>query len=476
MKILYVASEATPFIATGGLADVAGSLPRAIRSRQHACRVVIPLYSAIKQEWREKMKFVCNFYVVLGWRNQYCGVFELNHDGVKYYFLDNEYYFQRDGGIYGFYDDAERFAFYSKAVVEMIQHVDFDPEVIHCNDWQTAMTPVYLNLFYRNIEKYREIKTVFTIHNIQYQGKYGMEIATDVLGLPYYAAPTMMYEGCLNMVKAAIELSDYVTTVSPTYAKEITDPWFSHGLDRMLRANQHKLIGILNGIDTTSYNPEVDPSLYVNYGPKTIDKKYVNKVELQKSMGLEQNKDKMLVGIVTRFVAHKGIDLIQYIYEELMKRELQVVALGSGDFIFESFFQEMQSKYPGKTAVKIGFIPDMARKIYAGCDVFLMPSKSEPCGLAQMVSLRYGTLPVVRETGGLKDSIQDMGPDMSGNGFTFKTYNAHDMLGAIDRASGLYYNREAWASAVQVAMQSDFSWDRSAGEYIEMYGKILGQT
>ena len=277
MRILYVASEATPFIATGGLADVAGSLPRAIRSKQHACRVVVPLYSSIKPELREKMQFVCSFYVPLGWRNQYCGVFESNYNGVKYYFLDNEYYFKRDGGIYGFYDDAERFAFFSKAVCEMIQYVDFDPEILHCNDWQTAMTPVYLNLFYRHLDKYKNIKTVFTIHNIQYQGKYGMEIATDVLGLPYYAAPTMLYDGCLNMMKAAIEVCDYVTTVSPTYAKEITDPWFAHGLDRLLRANQHKLMGILNGIDTQSYNPGADPALYANYGPETIDRKYVNK-------------------------------------------------------------------------------------------------------------------------------------------------------------------------------------------------------
>ncbi|MCI8649414.1 MAG: glycogen synthase GlgA [Anaerotruncus sp.] len=475
MKILYVASEATPFIATGGLADVAGSLPRAIRSRQHACRVVIPLYSAIKPELREKMKFVCNFYVPLGWRNQYCGVFEATSNGVKYYFIDNEYYFKRDGGIYGFYDDAERFAFFSKAVCEMIQHIEFDPDIVHCNDWQTAMVPVYLNMFYRDIEKYRNVKTIFTIHNIQYQGKYGMEIATDVLGLPYYAAPTMMYDGCLNMMKAAIEVSDYVTTVSPTYAQEITDPWFSHGLDRLLRANQHKLTGILNGIDTDGYNPETDPALYENYGLKSLEKKQINKVELQKAMGLAVDKDTMLVGIVTRFVAHKGIDLIQYIFEEMMRHKLQVVALGSGDYIFESFFQEMQAKYPGKCAVKIGFIPDLARKIYAGADVFLMPSKSEPCGLAQMVSLRYGTLPIVRETGGLKDSIMDMGEDLVGNGFTFKTYNAHDMLGAIDRAGGLYYNRPLWQKAVEKAMQSDFTWGRSAVEYINMYKNVLGQ-
>lgn len=475
MKILYVASEATPFIATGGLADVAGSLPRAIRGRQHACRVVIPLYSAINPELRQKMKFVTSFYVPLGWRNQYCGVFEANYNGVKYYFLDNEYYFKREGNIYGFYDDAERFAFFSKAVIEMLQFIDFEPEVLHCNDWQTSMAPVYLNLFYRNIEKYKRIKTVLTIHNIQYQGKYGMELAADVLGLPSYANSTMLYDGCLNMMKAAIEMCDAVNTVSPTYAQEITDPWFSHGLDRMLRANQHKLSGILNGIDTVSYNPETDPALFETYTVDSLEKKQINKIELQKLMGLAPEKNKFLLGIVTRFVAHKGIDLIQYIFKELMKREVQVVALGSGEYMFENFFTEMQTAYPGRTAVRIGFIPDLARKIYAGADAFLMPSKSEPCGLAQMVAARYGTLPIVRETGGLKDSIKDMGAAVDGNGFTFKTYNAHDMLGAIDRCAGLYYNRELWPQAVKKTMESDFTWSRSANEYIAMYQRICGE-
>lgn len=475
MKILYVASEAAPFIATGGLADVAGSLPRAIRNRQHACRVVLPLYSAIKPELREKMKFVCSFYVPLGWRNQYCGVFETNHNGVKYYFLDNEYYFKRDGSIYGFYDDAERFAFFSKAAIEMIQYIDFQPEIIHCNDWQTALAPVYLNFFYRSVELYRDIKTIITIHNVQYQGKYGMEIISDVLGLPSYASSTMMYEGCLNMVKAAIEVCDMVSTVSPSYAQELLDPWYAHSLDKMLRANQHKLIGILNGIDTTVYNPATDTALYENYEAATLEKKQINKVELQKTMGLAPDKDKLLIGIVSRFVAHKGIDLIQYIYDEIMKREVQIVALGSGDYIFENFFNEMQARYPGKTAVRIGFIPDLARKIYAGVDAFLMPSKSEPCGLAQMVSLRYGTLPIVRATGGLKDSIIDMGDELNGNGFTFQTYNAHDMLGAIDRCSGLYYNREMWPKAVKRAMASDFTWGRSADSYIDMYRRVIGE-
>lgn len=475
MNILYVASEAAPYVATGGLADVAGSLPNAVHSIGNDCRVVLPLYGGIKQEHRKTMKRIASFYVPLGWRNQYCGVFEAHFKGVTYYFLDNEYYFKREGNIYGYFDDAERFAFFSKAVVEMLQYIDFAPQIIHSNDWQSAMVPVYLNMFYRQIDKYRSIKTVFTIHNIQYQGKYGMEILSDVLGLPQQAAPLMNYEGKLNMMKAAIECSDKISTVSPTYAKEILDPWYAHGMDRMLNTCKHKLIGILNGIDTESYNPGVDPALYQVYDAKTIDKKSVNKVELQKSVGLQQDPDKMLVGVVSRFVAHKGIDLIQYIFDEIMQRELQVVVLGSGDYLFENFFLEMQTKYPGKTAVKIGFIPELARRIYAGADAFLMPSKSEPCGLAQMVAMRYGTLPIVRETGGLKDSVTDMGESLNGNGFTFQSYNAHDMLGAIDRTAGLYYNRPMWKKAVKKAMGEDFSWDKSAKQYVLVYQQLLAQ-
>lgn len=476
MKILYAASEASPFIATGGLADVAGSLPRAIRSRQHACRVVLPLYSAIKAEYRQKMRFLTSFYVPLGWRNQYCGVFELNYNGIKHYFLDNEYYFKREGNIYGFYDDAERFSFFSKAIVEMLQYIEFEPDILHCNDWETAMAPVYLNLFYRNIEKYKKIRSVFTIHNIRYQGKYGMEVASDVMGLPSYANSTMLYDGSLNMLKAAIEMSDAVSTVSPTYAQEVMDPWFAHGMDRVIRANERKLHGILNGIDITTYNPETDSALYANFNAGQLDRKAVNKRELQAELHLNQDPDVMLIGVVSRLVAHKGIDLIQYIFPELMERKIQLAVLGSGDYAYEHFFQDMAAKYPGKLSVRIGFISHLARKIYAGADAFLMPSKSEPCGLAQMVALRYGTIPIVRETGGLKDTIVDMGTPGGGNGFTFKTYNAHDMMGAIDRAGGMYYNREQWPDAVKGAMACDFSWYKSAQAYIDMYKEVVGES
>lgn len=473
MKILFVASEARPFIASGGLADVAGSLPKALCDSGNECRVVIPLYKNISSQFCEKMEFVRNFNVPLAWRNQYCGVFKVRHNGVVYYFLDNEYYFKRDN-LYGYYDDAERFAFFSKAAMEMINYIDFDPDIVHANDWHTALVPVYLNTFYRNIPKYHDIKTVFTIHNIQYQGQYGMEIAWDVLGIPEYQHPVLEYDKCLNMMKAAIVQVNMVNTVSPSYAMEIHDPWFSHGLDPILNTRGDRVIGILNGIDTKANDPKTDEDIYKNYDVRSLKDKQVNKLELMKEMGLEPDENRMLIGMVTRFVSHKGLDLVQYIFDDLMRDNVSMVILGSGDKAYEDFFSEMQYRYPGKVAVKIGFIPSLSKKIYAGADVFLMPSKSEPCGLAQMVAARYGTLPIVRETGGLKDSIHDMGEENGkGNGFTFKTYNAHDMLGAIQRAEGLYGNKPLWKKAMVSAMESDFSWDKSAGEYVDMYKRIM---
>jgi len=471
MKILFVASEARPFIASGGLADVAGSLPKALCDLGHECRVVIPLYKNIPQQFREKMEFVRNFNVPLAWRNQYCGVFKIRHQGVVYYFLDNEYYFKRDN-LYGYYDDAERFAFFSKAAMEMINYIDFDPDVVHANDWHTALVPVYLNTFYRSIPKYHEIKTVFTIHNIQYQGQYGMEIAWDVLGIPEYQHPVLEYNGCLNMMKAAIMQVNIVNTVSPSYAMEIHDPWFSHGLDPILNIKGDRVIGILNGIDIKDNDPKTDENIYKNYDAKHIEDKKVNKLELMKEMGLEPDENRMLIGMVSRMASHKGLDLVKYIFHDLMRDNVSVVILGSGEEVYENFFREMQNRYPGRVAVKIGFIPSLSKKIYAGADAFLMPSKSEPCGLAQMVAARYGTLPIVRETGGLKDSIHDMG-DNNGNGFTFKTCNAHDMLCAIQRAEGLIGNKPLWKKAMLSAMESDFSWNKSAGDYVNMYKMIL---
>ncbi len=471
MKILYLTSEARPFIASGGLADVAGSLPKALCDLGHECRVVLPLYSDVKPEWREKMTFLCNFNVALAWRNQYCGVYTICYNGVTYYLLDNEYYFKRSG-LYGYYDDAERFAFFSKAAVELINHIDYIPDVLHANDWETAMASVYLNKFYRHIPLFKGIRTMFTIHNIQYQGQFGMNIAWDVLGIPEYHQNVLEYDGCLNMMKAAIQESNIVTTVSPSYAREIHDPWFSHGLDGALYNKGDRVIGILNGIDVVSYDPSSDKDIYVNYSADSLDKKEDNRKALCAEMGIEYKKDTLLIGMVTRFASHKGLDLVRYIFDTLMQDNVSVVVLGSGEKEYEDFFKEFHARYPGRVGLRLGFVPELSRKIYAGADVFLMPSKSEPCGLAQMVAARYGTLPIVRETGGLKDTIHDMGGE-NGNGFTFQTYNAHDMLGAIQRAEKLYQDKAAWKAAMRSAMSCDFSWGKSAKEYIAAYERIM---
>ena len=474
MKILYAASEALPFVASGGLADVAGSLPRAVNKLGHDCRIVLPLYGDIKQEMREKLTYVTHYFVDLSWRTQYCGLFTAEINGVTYYLLDNEYYFGRNG-IYGFFDDAERFSFFSKAIVDMLPHIsdEFKPDIIHCNDWQTALVPVYLNVYYRKYDLYRNIRTVFTIHNIAYQGRYGYDILGDVLGLPAETKNLLDHDGCLNFMKAAIESSDKVTTVSPTYAREILDPWFSHGLDPLLKARSFKLSGILNGIDTELYSSKNPDGIYKTFTTRSLTGKKVNKDELCKMAGLDAD-DSPLIGMVTRLAAHKGLDLVKFVFDEMIQDGNKFIILGSGERQFESFFTEMAAKYPGRVAAIIGFIPDTAKKIYAGSDLFLMPSQSEPCGLAQMVSLRDGTVPIVRETGGLSDSILDYGdPSGNVNGFTFKTYNAHDMLGAIRRATGLYHgNPELWKKLVKHALTCDFSWERSARDYASLYESL----
>ena len=471
MKILYAASEARPFIASGGLADVAGSLPKAIRTKQHQCRVVMPLYGSVKPEDRAKLTFITSFQLQLSWRSQYCGIFQAVDQGVVYYFIDNEYYFKRDT-IYGHGDDAERFAFFSKAILEMLNYIDYEPDIINCNDWQTALVPVFLRCFYMGSERHRRLKTVFTIHNIQYQGQFGMDILGYVLGIPSYQAGILEYGGCVNYMKGAIETCDMVTTVSPTYAQEILTPWFAHGLDGLLRDRQYKLCGIVNGIDLIGNDPATDKAMFRNFSIDNLWERGENKRALQERSGLEQREDAMLIGIVTRLVAHKGVDLIQYIFHDLMKLTVQIVLLGSGDQNYEDFFREMQGRYPGRVSSTIGFIPDLAKKIYGGVDAFLMPSKSEPCGLAQMIALRYGAIPIIRETGGLKDTIKDLGGE-DGNGFTFQSYNAHDMLGAIERCKTLFDNKEKWQAAVRHALECDFSWDKSADQYIAMYHRVL---
>lgn len=468
MKILFACSECSPFAASGGLADVAGSLPAALQKEGAECRVIMPLYGSIGLQWRANMTFLTSFGVPLSWRVAHCGVFTMQYGGVQYYFLDNEQYFKREGGIYGYFDEAERFAFFSKAVLETLTHIDYEPDVIHCNDWQTALIPVYLNVFYREVPKLSRTHTVFTIHNIQYQGQFGLDVAGDVCGLPDWAIGKVEFHGDLNMMKGALEECERISTVSPTYAKEILDPYFGHGLDEILRQKEWKLCGILNGIDTVGYNPSRDHALAANFSARKPEGKALCKAALQQQMHLPEEPDTPILAMVSRLVSHKGFDLVEYAMENMLRMGMQGVILGNGEYRYEEFFREMQRRHPQQVAFTCGFMPTLSRQIYAGADFFLMPSQSEPCGLAQMIALRYGTIPIVRSTGGLADSIIDWDTPGGGCGFTFQSYNADDMLGAVRRAMGLYYS-EYRAEMLPRALKCDFSWRRSAKQYMAMY-------
>ena len=468
MKILFACSECSPFAASGGLADVAGSLPAALQKEGAECRVIMPLYGSIGLQWRANMTFLTSFGVPLSWRVAHCGVFTMQYGGVQYYFLDNEQYFKREGGIYGYFDEAERFAFFSKAVLETLTHIDYEPDVIHCNDWQTALIPVYLNVFYREVPKLSRTHTVFTIHNIQYQGQFGLDVAGDVCGLPDWAIGKVEFHGDLNMMKGALEECERISTVSPTYAREILDPYFGHGLDEILRQKEWKLCGILNGIDTVGYNPSRDHALAANFSARKPEGKALCKAALQQQMHLPEEPDTPILAMVSRLVSHKGVDLVEYAMENMLRMGMQGVILGNGEYRYEEFFREMQRRHPQQVAFTCGFMPTLSRQIYAGADFFLMPSQSEPCGLAQMIALRYGTIPIVRSTGGLADSIIDWDTPGGGCGFTFQSYNADDMLGAVRRAMGLYHS-EYRAEMLPRALKCDFSWRRSAKQYMAMY-------
>ncbi|MCL2696994.1 MAG: glycogen synthase [Oscillospiraceae bacterium] len=478
MKILYAASEAQPFAASGGLADVAGSLPKALVKEGHECAVVMPYYkNTISEQQQKKIKFLTSFNIPVGWRTQFCGVHTCTTpDGVVYYFLDNEYYFKRDFGIYGYYDDAERFAFFSRAVLEMLFRIDYKPDVINSNDWQCALVPVYYHIYYRYNNELRNIRNVFTIHNIAYQGQYGMNLLEEILSIPKHMANIVEYDGDVNFMKGAIEIADKVTTVSPTYAMEILDPWFAHGLDRILENKKYKTCGFLNGIDTDMYNPAANKDIAANFSLKSKAGKKTCKAAMLEEVGLvaagTSESDEPVIGIITRLVEHKGMDLVKNAFDRIINLGFKVVILGSGHPVYEQFFDEMKFRYPDKVAFTKGFIPALAKKIYAGADMFLMPSKSEPCGLAQMISLRYGTIPIVRATGGLKDSIVDYG-DSGGTGFTFQTYNSDDMFDAIERAYDAYRDKKAWNLLTSRAMKADFSWSVSAKLYIGLYEELV---
>lgn len=471
MKILFAASEAVPFIKTGGLADVAGSLPKALAQAGHEVKVILPLYEGIGDQWRSQMTFLKYFNVTLSWRQVYCGLFQLEREGVTYWFVDNEYYFKR-WQIYGHFDDCERFAYFSRAVVETPGQLDWSPDIIHCNDWQTAMVPVFYRVLYQYHQEFENIRIIYTIHNIQYQGVYGKEVVTELMGIPTYHTSLLEFDGMVNLMKGAIETADRVTTVSPTYAKEILDPWYSYGMDRALVRRQDGIVGILNGIDVVGYDPETDSNLKKHYSVTKIAGKKECRAALLHECGLTDS-DAPVVGIVTRFVAHKGIQLVQQTFQEMLQLGCRFVVLGSGERLYEDFFREMQAEYPDQVHVTVGFVPAMARRIYGGADIFLMPSQNEPCGLAQMVAMRYGTIPVVRETGGLKDSVFDAG-GKNGNGFTFKTYDAYDMLDAVKRACELFADKRKWNALVRHAMKCDYSWNVSAEKYVELYRSLLG--
>jgi len=487
MKILFAASEAVPFCKTGGLADVAGSLPQALAKAGNEVEVIIPLYQSVMEKWKEQLNFVCHIEVPLGWRRIYCGLFRLEMDGVTWYFVDNEYYFKR-AALYGHYDDGERFGFFSRAIIALLPSLEFMPEIIHCNDWQTALVPIYLKDECVHWPEVRSIKTVFTIHNIEYQGRYGKETLEDLFGLApgWFADGTIAMDGDVNLLKGALMVCDAITAVSPTYAQELRQPFFAHGLESVLQRNAGKLYGVLNGLDMVRYDPSTDEGIFAKYGgpvPKTGKNagkdlvspgKAKNKEHLQQQMGLNVDPNVPIIGIISRLVSHKGLDLLCSVFDQIMDLNCQFVVLGSGDWNYERFFEEKLGWYQGRMALYRGYNAALSMDIYAGADLLLMPSRSEPCGLAQMIAMRYGTVPIVRETGGLKDTVHAYEAWCgAGNGFTFADYNSGDMLYVIRQAVDLYYNNPtAFKQLRKAGMAEDFSWTRSADAYNEIYRTI----
>lgn len=475
MNILIVASEAHPFIKTGGLGDVIGALPVALNDLGADVRVVIPNYRDIKKEIKENLKYIDNFTVNVGWRNQYCGILEYEHEGVKFYLLDNEYYFNR-GGLYGYYDDGEKFAFFDRAVLEFAKHIDWVPDILHCNDWQTGMVPVLLKLEYSKEEKFKNMKTMFSIHNLFFKGMFDPKVLPELFGYDYesFNNGSLEHYGAVSFLKGGINYADKVTTVSKSYAEEIKTPEYGEQLEGLLRYRSSALEGIVNGIDYKEYNPEEDKYIYSTYSVNDLENKKINKEELQKELGLTVNKDVPMIGLVSRLTHQKGCDLIINILEELLKEDIQVVVLGTGDYMYEESFKSFQGRHPNKISANIKFSNELAHKIYAASDMFLMPSLFEPCGLGQLIALRYGSIPIVRETGGLKDTVTPYNEyDETGNGFGFKNYRFEELLNIIKYALKIYENKDKWNNIVRQAMSSDNSWEKSAKEYIEIYNQLI---
>jgi len=471
MNILYAVSEATPFVKTGGLADVAGSLPKALCAEGADARVILPLYSSISEKWREQMSLCFVTHVHLAWREQYCGLYSLEYEGVTYYFVDNEYYFKRDK-IYGCYDDGERFGFFSKAIIEILPLLDWKPDVINCNDWQTALVPIYSQL--EASDFYLNIKTVFTIHNIEYQGRFGKDTSDDVFGLPteLYTSGIIRYENHVNLMKGAIYKADHITTVSPSYAYELRNPYFACGLHKVIDDNSYKLTGIVNGLDTERFNPKKDNLIAKKYGPSSMVGKQACKADLCRELGLDENDESPIIACVSRLVGHKGFDLVADALDRIVSKNVRLVILGTGDANFENYFREAENRYKGRVSTNLMYSEIRASKIYAGADMLLMPSRSEPCGLSQLIAMRYGTVPIVHEVGGLKDTVHPYPCDNS-NGFTFYGYSANDMLGTIEYAINTWFVKDEWKSLVLRGMTEDLSWNRSAKEYLNIYKSLI---
>ena len=481
LKVLFVAAEAVPFVKTGGLGDVIGSLPKELRQHGVDVRVMLPNYQEIAEEYKRKMKLKNHFVVQVGWRQQYCGVLELEYEGTTFYFIDNEYYFKRPG-FYGYGDDGERFSFFCKAVLQSLTQIDFMPEVLHCHDWHTGMVSVLLEAHYRKLSEYKHLKTIYTIHNLRYQGVFPKEILSELLNLGWenFHADAVEFYDTVNFMKGGLTYSNMISTVSRSYGQEVQYPYFGEQLDGLLRKRQDDLVGIVNGIDYDVYNPATDTKIVSNYDVNSLEKKIKNKLELQRQLGLTVKEDIPMIAVVSRLVGAKGMDLLEHILIDMFKYmsvgdyEVQLVILGTGETRYENFFKQMAREYPGKVSVNIMFDDALAHRIYAGADLFLMPSLYEPCGISQLIAMRYGCVPIVRETGGLKDTVQAYNQYTGiGNGFSFANYNAHEMSDTIIRALLVFKNKEEWNQIVKSAMNSNYSWQSSAKQYKELYEKMM---
>ena len=479
LHVLFAASEAVPFAKAGGLGDVIGSLPFAFDKDEVDARVILPKYGAIPEVYKDDMREVARFSILLGWRNQYCGVLEMEHKGITFYFIDNEFYFGSNK-IYSYiHEDVERFSFFSKAVLSVLPSLNFHPDIIHCNDWETALIPVFLRAQFQDNPFYDGIKTVLTVHNLKFQGIYDMGLIKDITGLPdkYFTYETMEFHGNANLLKGGLIFADYITTVSPTYAHEIQTPYYGEGLDFLLRLRKENLCGILNGIDEKEYSPSTDRFIYKKYGPKSfLAGKKANKLALQKELNLTVSDSLFMIGMVSRLTDQKGLDLIANLGgdTQVHRRNTQLVVLGTGEKKYEDMFRYMQEKDPGMVSVTISFDEGLAHKIYAGCDAFLMPSLFEPCGLSQLMAMRYGTVPIVRETGGLADTVEPFNEFANtGTGFSFKLYDAYDMLHIISYAHKIFdESADLWHGIMQRGMRQDFTWKQSAQKYLELYRSL----